>query len=126
MAYLDNRVYDNGLSVLDTEANSLVITNAEATTFAQANTTFKLGEAVGGNYPGIGAPAAGSPNGRQVTVAATTNGQVTATGTASHWALIDTVNTRILAAGPLAATQGVTNGNVFTLPSFTVRIPAPA
>lgn len=126
MAYLDNRVYDNGLSVLDTEVNALVICNAEPDTYAEANTTFKVGEAVGGDYPGVGAPAAGVPNGRQVTVNAVTNGAVTATGTASHWALIDTVNTRILAAGPLAATQGVTNGNVFTLPSFTVRIPAPA
>lgn len=125
MPSLDNRVYDFGLNVLDTEANALVITNAEATTFTQANTTFKLGEAVGGNYPGIGAPAAGTPNGRQVTIAATTNGQVTATGTASHYAIIDTVNSRLLVAGPLAATQGVTNGNVFTLPAFTVRIPAP-
>lgn len=125
MAYLDNRVYDNGLSVLDTEVNSLVICNAEPDTFAEANSTFKLGEAVGANFPGIGAPAAGVPNGRQVTVAAVTNGQVTAGGTASHYALIDTVNSRILAAGPLAATQVVTSGNVFTLPAFTVRIPAP-
>lgn len=126
MAYLNDRVYDNGLSVLDTEANALYITNAEADTYTEATSTFALGAATGGNYPGIGAPAAGSPNGRQVTVGAVTNGAVTGTGTASHYAIVDTVNSRVLASGPLAATQGVTNGNVWTLPSFTVRIPAPA
>lgn len=126
MAYLDNRVYDLGLNVLDTEANALYITNAEADTYTEAVTTFALGVAAAGNYPGIGAPAAGTPNGRQVTVGAVTNGQVTANGLASHYAIVDTVNSRILAAGPLAATQTVTSGNVFTLPAFTVRIPAPA
>jgi hypothetical protein len=34
MATLDNRVFDNGLTVLDTEANAIHITSAEATSFA--------------------------------------------------------------------------------------------
>ena len=33
MATLDNRVFDNGLTVLDTEANKILITSQEATTF---------------------------------------------------------------------------------------------
>lgn len=32
MAYLNDRVYDNGLSVLDTEANAVYVTSQEAGT----------------------------------------------------------------------------------------------
>jgi hypothetical protein len=124
MPFIADRVYDNGLTVLDTEANSIHICSLEPTTFTQATSTNTLGNASGGNFPGIGAPAAGSPNGRQVTVSAVTNGSVTGTGTATHYAIVDTVNSRLLATGALTASQAVTSGNTFTLTSFTVRIPA--
>lgn len=126
MPLINDRVYDNGLTVLDTEANAIYICNLEPTTYASATSTNALGSATGGNYPGIGAPAAGSPNGRQVTVNAVTAGSITTTGTASHFAIVDTVNSRLLAAGPLNATQAVTSGNTFTLTSLTIRIPAAA
>lgn len=124
MPFIADRVYDNGLTVLDTEANAIYICNAEPSTYAAATTTNALGSATGGNFPGIGAPAAGSPNGRQVTVNAVTNGSVTGTGTASHYAIVDTVNSRLLATSSLTASQAVTSGNTFTLTSFTIRIPA--
>lgn len=124
MPFIADRVYDNGLTVLDTEANAIHICSLEPTTFTQATSTNTLGNASGGSFPGIGAPAAGSPNGRQVTVSAVTAGTVTATGTATHYAIVDTVNSRLLATGALTASQAVTSGNTFTLTSFTVRIPA--
>ena len=124
MPLIADRVYDNGLTVLDTEANALYICNAEPATYTAATTTNALGAAAGGAFTGIGAPAAGSPNGRQVTVNAITAGSVTGTGTASHYAIVDTVISRLLAAGALSTTQLVTSGNTFTLGSFTIRIPA--
>jgi hypothetical protein len=124
MPFLADRVYDNGLTVLDTEANALYICNAEPASYAAATTTNALGAALAGNFTGIGAPAAGTPNGRQVTVNAITNGSVTTTGTASHYAIVDTVNSRLLATSSLTATQAVTSGNTFTLTAFTIRIPA--
>jgi hypothetical protein len=51
---------------------------------------------------------------------------VTGTGTASHYAIVDTVNSRLLAAGALSAPQAVTDGNVFTLTAFDIGIPDPA
>jgi hypothetical protein len=38
---------------------------------------------------------------------------------------VDTVNSRLLAAGALSASQAVTNGNSFTLTSAVIRFPAP-
>jgi hypothetical protein len=123
MPFLNDRVFDNGLTVLDTEANRLDICSSEPTTYTQATATNTLGNAVGVDYPGIGAPSAGSPNGRQVTFNAVTNGSITATGTATHYAITDTGNSRLLATGALSASQAVTNGNTFTTSSFTIRIP---
>jgi hypothetical protein len=125
MPFLNDRVFDNGLTILDTEANRLDICSSEPTTYSAATTTASLGNkslAAGD----IGAPAAGSPNGRQVTVQALTAGSVTATGTATHYAITDTANSRLLATGALASSQAVTNGNTFSTSSFTIRIPQAA
>jgi hypothetical protein len=122
MPFLNDRVFDNGLTILDTEANRLDICSSEPTTYTAATSTASLGnKSIGAGD--IGAPAAGSPNGRQVTVSALTAGSVTATGTATHYAITDTGNSRLLATGALTASQAVTNGNTFSTSSFTIRIP---
>ena len=123
MATLNNRVLDNGLTVLDTEANKIVITSQEATTYLEANTTFALGNSTSLS---IAAPTDRGAGGREVVVAAITDGSVTGTGTASHYAIIDTINSRLLATSTLTASQAVTSGNPFTLTSITIGIPDPA
>ena len=123
MATLNNRVFDSGLSVLDTEANKLVITTQEATTFTNANATYALGNSTSLS---IAAPSDRSGGGREVVVAAISDGSVTATGTATHYAILDTTNSRLLATSTLSASQSVTSGNSFTLASFTIGIPDPA
>jgi len=123
MATLNDRVFDSGLSVLDTEANKIVVTSQEATTFTNANATYALGNSTSLS---IGAPADRSGGGREVTVAAITDGSITGTGTATHYAIVDTTNSRLLATSTLSASQSVTSGNTFTLASFTIGIPDPA
>lgn len=123
MASLGDRVFDNGLTVLDTEVSHLYITSAEATTYTQAATTYALGVKA---TPTVSAPADRTGGGREVTVSAITDGSVTASGTATHYALVDQTNSRLLAAGALTASQGVTSGNQFTLSSFKIGIPDPA
>jgi hypothetical protein len=123
MASLGDRVFDNGLTVLDTEVSHLYITSAEATTYTQAATTYALGVKA---TPTVSAPADRTGGGREVTVSAITDGSVTASGTATHYALVDQTNSRLLAVGALTASQGVTSGNQFTLSSFKIGIPDPA
>jgi len=123
MATLNDRVLDSGLSVLDTEANKIVVTSQEATSYTEANATYALGNSTSLS---IGAPADRSGGGREVTVAAITDGSITGTGTATHYAIVDTVNSRLLATSTLSASQSVTSGNTFTLASFTIGIPDPA
>lgn len=125
MPFYGDRAYDNGLSVFDIEASNIEICSAEPTTYTAATSTSNLGTKAFGAGAVAAAPVAGVPNGRQIATAAVTDGTTGTSGTASHWAITDRVNARLLAAGPLSASQAVTAGNPWTLPSFTIRIPAP-
>jgi hypothetical protein len=123
MPTLGNRVFDNGLTVLDTEANKLLITSQEASTFAEANSTYALGNTT---TLSIAAPSNRTGGGREVVAAAISDGSVTGNGTATHYAVVDTVNSRLLATGSLTTSQVVASGNTFSLGSFTIGIPDPA
>ena len=126
MPFIADRILDLGLNVLDTEATRLDICSSEPATYAAAIGAASLGNKAGAAGSIAGAPFARPPSGRRVTVAQITDGTVTATGTATHWAIVDTVNSRLLAAGDLASPQAVTSGNVFTLPAFDIGIPGAA
>jgi uncharacterized membrane protein YebE (DUF533 family) len=125
MPTVQDRVLDLGLNVLVTEATHLYVCGtAEPTTFTQATSTNALGNKNFGTGAVTGAIAAGSPNGRKVTVnAVSAGGSITATGTAAYWAITDNTNSRLLATGTLSASQSVTNGNTFTLGAFDIRLP---
>ena len=122
MALLDNRVFDNGLSVLDLEANAIYVTSQQAVSYVDATATSALGNSTS---LAIGAPQDRAGGGREVVVTAITDGSVTGTGTATHYAIVDTINSRLLAAGSLSASQAVTTGNTFTLSSVSIGIPDP-
>jgi phosphatidylethanolamine-binding protein (PEBP) family uncharacterized protein len=123
MAFLNNDVLDDGLSVLSDDANRLDICSSEPSTYAEATSTLTLGNKT--SYS-VGAPEARTPDGRKVVAAAISDGDVTGTGTASHWAITDTSTSRLLAAGSLDTSQAVTDGNTFTIDAFDIGIPGPA
>ena len=123
MATLNDRVFDNGLSVLDTEATAIHVTSQEATSYTSATSTHTLGNSTSLS---IAAPADRSGGGRKVVVSAISDGSITGTGTATHYAIVDVSNTRLLATAALTASQSVTSGNTFTLASFDIGIPDPA
>lgn len=118
-AFINDYVLDNGLTVLDSDVTALVICSQMPTTYAEANATYKLGAKT---PPTVGAPT-DATSGRKVVVSAITDGSVTATGTATHFALIDGTNSRLLVAQALAASQSVTSGNTFTLGAIEINFP---
>ena len=120
---LHDDVFDNGLSVLDTLTENLYLCSQDPATYAEAQTTYKLGTKA---TPTIAAPSDRTAGGREVIAAAITDGVVNATGTATHYALTDNSDSKLLATGALGASQGVTSGNVFTLTKFAIGIPDPA
>ncbi|MDE2102451.1 MAG: hypothetical protein KGL39_34715 [Patescibacteria group bacterium] len=122
-AYLNTLVLDDGLSYLTAHGTDLYICSALPASFTDASSTYALGKQAA---PTISSPEAGVSTGRRVAVSAITAGSVTATGTASYWAIVDTTNSALLAAAPLSAAQGVTNGNTFSLTAFNITLPSPA
>ena len=124
--YLNPRIYDNGLSALTNEVDKLFICSQEPTNFAQASSTYALGVK---NGPTISAPQDRTPSGRKVVLAAVESGSpgsVTASGTATHYALVDSVNSRLLATAPIGASQVVSNGNTWTSGSVDIGIIPPS
>lgn len=123
MTLLHNDVFDSGLSVLDTLADRLDVCSSAPTTYAEATSTYSLGNKTS---PTVSAPGDRAGGGRKVTVTAITDGTVTDTGTAAYYALVDVSETKLLAAGDLDSGVAVTSGNEFTLAEFDIGIPDPA
>lgn len=118
MPLIADYILDLALAELDTATSTLHICSSEPANYAgiaavQLGTKTSLS---------IGAPADRTPNGRKVTVASFTDGAVSATGTATHWA-ISKGGTTLMATGALSASQAVTNGNTFSLGAFDIGIP---
>jgi len=124
MATLHDDVFDSGLSVLDTLVENLYICSTIPTTFAQASSTYKVGTKAS---PSVAAPSDRTGGGREVIVAAITDGVVnTNGGSAGYYALTDDSASKLLAAGALASAQTVYTANPFTLAAFAIGIPDPA
>ena len=123
MATIADRVLDEGLTILDVEANAVHITSQEATSYTDATSTSTLGNTTSIT---ISSPADRTGGGRKVTLSAISGGSVTATGTATHYAIVDTTNSRLLVTGALTASQSVTTGNTFSLEALDVGIPDPS
>ena len=122
-SFLSDSILDNGLSHLTNNGDAIYITSALSTTYTAATSTNALGYKTSIS---IGSPAdrTDTGNGRKVTVPSISGGTVSATGTASHYAIVDTANSAVLAAGTLTSSQSVTSGNTFSIPtSFDIGIP---
>lgn len=127
MVYLNDRVLDQGIKILSDEADRIDICSQEPATHTEATSTYSLGyKDHGAAGSAFGDPGNRTPSGRKVSSTAVTDGEVTATGTATHYAVSDHDATRLLAANSLDASQAVTDGNAFSLPSFDIGIPDPS
>lgn len=122
MAYLNDEVLDQGLDYLTTNGSRVDICSTEPTTYAEATSTYTLGNKTGAS---VGAATNGDTSGRKVTIASISDGSVTGTGTAGYWALTNGSNA-LLAAGALSSSRGVTSGDTFTLTAIDIEIPDPA
>ena len=124
MATVGNRVFDAGLNALDTEANRVDICSQEPTSYAEATSTYTLGNTTSIS---ISSPTDGDTSGRKVTLSAISGASVTGSGSATHFAITDTSNSRLLITGALSSGgQTVTSGNTFALNALDIEIPDPS
>ena len=121
MPFLHDTALDALLNDCYNNGESLHICSSEPTNYTEATSTYSLGEKTS---PSIGAPADRGGGGREITIGAISDGSVDGDGTADYWAIVkDSATSRLLAAGDLSAPQAVSNGNTFTLTSFTIGVP---
>lgn len=120
MPYLNDLIRDSGLNRLTSDVNRLDLTSQEPTTYAEATATYSLATKLS---PSVGAPQLMAPNGRKVVIAALSGGTISTAGTATHWAIVDTVNARLLATDTLTAPVVTILGYTFSLSAFDIGIP---
>ena len=139
MAFLNNDVYDNGLNQLLT-CDEIWICSQQPADYNEATTLhndtsgqYGLGfyEVQTGDIVGpqnIGAEG----EGRRIVVNAIEGGLVqhglgsNNSQSATHWAMVDTANNRLLATQELNFPQVVTHENLFNLATFSISFPAPS
>ena len=117
MAFISDNVRDSGLAYATTNGNLLHIVSTDPTGVYATVT----GNSLGTKAVTVGAATDGA-SGRKVVVPAITDGSVSGTGTATHWALVYTTGSEVIASGSLTAGVAVTSGNTFTLDAIDVQI----
>ena len=108
MAFLNDAALDAALDYCRSNGSVLHICSSEPVAYA-AIAAVELGSKTGLT---LSANGDGTPDGRVASVPVFSDGDVTATGTASHWALSNGSDT-LVATGDLTETQAVTSGNTF-------------
>ena len=117
MAFINDQVFDSGLSFADTNGTRLDICSVDPVGVYATVTGNTLGNAT----VNTGAPEAGAVDGRRVIIPAIVAGSVTGTASATHWALTNGTDT-VIASGALTAPVSVTAGNTFTLDAISITL----
>ena len=101
------------------EADQFHVCSQEPTTYAQATTTY---DGTANKYsvgvktsPTITAAADRTGGGREVEISVFSDGVINATATATHFALVDSANSRLLLTGNLTESQAATQGNPLSI-----------
>jgi len=97
---LGDKMLDSGIGYVSSNADKIYICSQQPTTYAEATSTYALGSANFGVGLVAGAPQAAT-GGRKVATNAVTAGTISAVGTPTYWAIVDSVNSLLLATGPM-------------------------
>jgi hypothetical protein len=123
MTMLHDDVYDNGLAPLETIIENLYLCNADPELTWANIASYAIGSKAS---PTISAPQdRDGGDGREVVVDAIVDGTASATDTATHFALTDDSETKILVSGPTDSDINLTDGFSFTTSEFAIGIPGP-
>lgn len=122
MANISDAALDEALAYIRTNAGRMDICSQEPTTHEEATSTYSLGSSTSVTLGSSGDRAGG---GREAELASISDGSVSDTGTATHFALTDGSG-ELLYTQELDASQSVTSGNTWTLTAHTVGISDPA
>jgi len=122
MAALNNDIFDDGENELTNKTEKLYLLSGDPGLTWANIALMALGVKLS---PAISAPADRVGGGREVTIAAITDGVGVAVGLATNWALTDDSENKILATNELAIAKNIRVDSVFYVEEFTIAIPDP-
>ncbi len=116
---LADAALDLALNLIKNNCNLMVACSQQPTTYTQATSTYALASVsmTSGNYT----LADGDVDGRKLTTAAKNTVAVTASGTITHVALVDTTNS-VLYIVTTTTSQAVTAGNTIDFPAWAIAL----
>lgn len=115
-------VLDGALNIIKNNCTRMTVCNAEPTTFTQGNSTFALADVT--MAAADFTAANGDTSGRKLTVAAKSAVPVDTSGTATHVALLDVANSKLLYV-TTCTSQALTSGNTVNVPAWKAEIADP-
>lgn len=105
---ISDYIRDNGVNAVVSDCDEIHFCSQDPTTYAEATATYTLAVKTS---PSVSV-GDGTVSGRSAFVAVFSNGTTTGAGNATHYAAVDTVNSRLLATGALSnAPVAVTTGS---------------
>lgn len=122
MPFLHSRVLDHGLVVLSLEVSRLVLLNRETNDYHAATEVNRIGQQIA---PPVSMPGDRQSGGRQVLIGPIEDGEIITVADATHYALLDDANGRVLACAEIANKKLVVTGSRFSLNAFQIGIPSP-
>lgn len=120
-----NDVLDGALNIIKNNCTRQVVCSAEPTTYAEANATYALADVTmaSGDFTN----ADGDVSGRKTTVAAKSGVLIDTSGTATHVALLDVTNSKLLYVTTCTSQALTANGsNTVNIPAWDIEIEDPA
>lgn len=118
-------VLDGALNIIKNNCTRQVACSAQPTTFTEANATYALADAT--LATGDFTNANGDTSGRKTTVAAKSAVLIDVTGTATHVALLDVTNSKLLYVTTCTSQAVTANAsNTVNFPAWDIEIADPA
>ena len=116
-------VLDAALDVLEGDGDEIDVCSAQPTTYAEAHTTYMLAQHTLTTADSV--IANGDSSGRKLTWSQQADITITNSGTATHVAITDTGNSKLLLV-TTCTSQALTSGNTVTVPTFDDEIADPS
>jgi hypothetical protein len=120
-----NDVLDGALDIIKNNCTRQVVCSAEPTTYTEANATYALADVTMADTDFTHAD--GDTSGRKTTVGAKSSVLIDTSGTATHVALLDVTNTKLLYVTTCTSQALTANGsNTVNIPAWDIEIADPA
>lgn len=122
--YSHTDVLDAALNYVKTNATRECVCSAQPTTYAEATSTYALAD-VDIDSSDFTGPTTGDTSGRKLTVNAQNNVPIDTTGSATHVALVDVNNSKLLYV-TTCTTKALTAGDQVNIPAWDIEFADPA